>query len=337
MNEAAKREAAKNASRFALYKPSYVSEIKYIQAQLKDGEWVGYIMLNDAYNYPLCDRTHLDIVVIAKDKIIKPLSWIVEEVYELSEKDLPAMYKMVLNLNSFSPLDKASCKFLRTVKNPRGFILPQLGNIVCGTLIILYLKELLKENARQLEKFTLIFSYYAYKNEDEYFSEYNPDEENLLHKKINLFFPPPCVLRYSESSLYNAVITNMLMSDEDQGIVQHNGKTLKFMSLKKILLDSIQIAENNNDMTTVNENQKILNNLPEFRKKWFCEYQLAKEKRDTMSSQKGSKNLYLEYKSRRFEQIKFKPTVELTEESEKFEEPEESTEESDQTSKQYKA
>ena len=302
VNAAAVDEAAKMSTRFRFRKFDYVPEIKHIQAQLKDEEIVGYVMPNDGYVpllQPIPDRTHLSMVIISKDKVIKPINFTVESTYELSEEDFPGIYTTTLDLSDLSPLDKSACQFLKHDRNPHGWIIPQLGNEECGTLGMLYLKELLKDNARQLKQFTLAFSCYMA----------NPADESKPYK-TNYFIPSPQVLRYSQSNLYNLVIYNLLMCDDDQATFIYERKTMKLMSLRKMLQDSILIAQKISDTIIVSQNQKILDELPAFRKNWLEEYQLSMQKRDSMNVLKG-RNKYLEYKSRRLEKIKFRVEEEV--------------------------
>jgi len=296
VNKAAEEEKKKLSERFKLHKYSYTREIKDIQSRLKEDEIVGYMMPNEA-GHPPPVRSHIEVVIISKDKIIKPVNWITEPWYMMTQKDLPEMHTVVLDLSDLSPLDKTSCEFLRKEKNPTGAIVPQLGSDECGALCFAYLNDLLKDNAYQLKHYTLAFTYYTP----------NPQDENKPNK-VNFFFPSPQVLRYSQSTLYNLAFFKMLESNEDWVEATHNKQTVRTKSLRKVLFDSMQLAQKNNDPITMQQNKNILDCLPSFSEKWLAAYQVSSAKRDTMNDKSG-KNLYLPYTSTRLEHVQPKKTT----------------------------
>ncbi|MDI9817801.1 MULTISPECIES: hypothetical protein [unclassified Legionella] len=117
----------------------------------------------------------------------------------------------------------------------------------------------------------------------------------------HLFFPSPQVLRYSQSTLYNNILKLMIESTKDEEVVQYKNITFKIKTLTSILKNSIPIAKENNDYQTADQNEKLLENLPEFREKWLNEYDVAMKKRESM--QGNSNNLYLSYKGCHMQEI----------------------------------
>ena len=151
-------------------------EMKWIQEQLKDTDKVGYVYTNGVN----LSNKHAEVAVITKTDFIKPVTWYVDPSQRLlpNEKSSPSVRldsKVIYNNDS----QNLPC--------------PQSSNYGCGSLGINYLKQLLKNDGELLEKYSLKFPYYDDKGETSWF-----------------FFPPPHVLRYSQSGNYNKIIATML-------------------------------------------------------------------------------------------------------------------------------
>jgi hypothetical protein len=168
----------------------------------------------------------------------------------------------------------------------RRFVSPQAGDTECGTLGILYLKELLKNGGDQLNNLSLRF----------------PLSEKVLSGKdsVNRFlFPAPQALRYSQSSFYNEVLLAML-EETDTVQISREGTNYTVNTLQKMLSDSVKVAEEKGDTQTVAADREVLNKLPEFRKKWMQAYEATQPKRQAMD--RNEINLFLAYKAKRMEQ-----------------------------------
>ncbi|KTD19295.1 Uncharacterised protein [Legionella lansingensis] len=252
-----------------LNKKQTLEEIEFIQKNLKENETAIYFFTNNKRIGP----AHFEVFIINKNTIIKPIHWPLNREIIIDKNDIKNMF----------------CADISDFISPYVAAVPQVDKVSCGTLGLLYIKEFLKNNALQLNQFTLKASIYHKK------------QKNSEIKNTNLFFPSPHILRYSQFSLYNEIIVAMLKND-DVVKIKHKGTTYKVKTLKKILSDSIKIAKENGDEETVAANKNILKNLPNFRKKWLEEYQKIIEKRNGMQGKKH--NLYLAYCSKRMETLK---------------------------------
>lgn len=242
---------------------------KKIQTNLKEGECVIYFFTNNVRVGP----AHFEFVQIKKDEIIKPVHWFLHNSNIINRNDLENIF--ISDISDFiSPYLKPQ------------YLQPQVDEVSCGTLGILYLKELLKNKGQQSDDFTLRVTLYKMHNRE--------------IGKGNLFFPSPHVLRYSQSSFYNDVILAMLKNEHEVSI-KFKGIKYKIKPLKVILEDSIKFAKSQGDLTVAEENKKILKNLPAFRKKWLMEYETAIQKRNAMQGDRY--NLYLAYSSRRMQAL----------------------------------
>jgi hypothetical protein len=232
------------------------SEINDIKKSLKDNESVGYVFTNSHR----VKTDHFESIVITKSGIIEPIFF---SFYAGSEKSL---YKP----DNF------------VVSHPIGMS-PQSDLQSCGTLSVLYLKELLKDNAEQLNKFCLKFSYYK------------EGEFGLSHGLI----PSPHVLRYSQSEKYNKGLQKMLDDAETFEIITKDNKTIQVKTLKKLLIDSMAKALLLQDSAIYKANKELLEQIPKFKEIWLAEYNKATAKRDKMHA--DGLNRYLVYRTQRFE------------------------------------
>ncbi len=239
-----------------------VEEIYYIQKSLATHEGfkaVGYVLTSNTTQ----DSRHFEAVIITQDKIIKPATW--DRSYIQSE----------------------------LVYEPRAHgAMPQAGRFECGTLSFLYLKELLKENAKQLTQESFLLDYYDRSD--------NPKR---------FFFPSPEVLRYSQSSLYNKFLVAMLMHDEAEVEVAHAGETYSVKTIKKMIDRSMVIARVNGNNNLIVRHKVFLASLPAFRAKWLAAYEASNQKRELMQS---DVNLYLACCTHRMRAIANKPVPSMT-------------------------
>jgi hypothetical protein len=122
-------------------------------------------------------------------------------------------------------------------------IKPQADESQCGALSLSFLKEYLKNDARNLNYALLI------KNDKE-------------ESGIGFLLPPPHVLRYSQSSRYIEVLETMVFSDEKTVDHQHEGKETKVPTLRGLLeSDSTQVM-------TVNREPFTQGDLNKYRHAW---------------------------------------------------------------------
>ncbi|MDR3501272.1 MAG: hypothetical protein P4L79_01655 [Legionella sp.] len=250
-------------------KAQAIEEMKQIQASLASEQTMGYFFTNGHAS----GKGHFEVFIITSDAIIKPVQWSHTDVRkEIVPQDLPTM----CYTPSTSPVI-----FLPQSKWP--FTLPQSQRLECGTLGILYLKELLKNDAKQLKELTLRFPHFnAVNGQWEYF-----------------FFPSPQVLRYSQSGFYNRVIQALLSDSDDLVECSIDGTSVKYNSLKRILKHSIQYFKGSPEETA--QMQLLLDGLPAFRERWLEEFAKADQTRETMT--KDSLNHYLAYRSRNMEAL----------------------------------
>jgi hypothetical protein len=163
---------------------------------------------------------------------------------------------------------------------------PQAGIVECGTLGVLHLKELLKNNAQQFKEYTLLFSFYC------------------SNKLEHFYFPSPQLLRYSQVSTYNTILAEMLTLNKNSVTIEKgSGKDKRYLAvttLQKILTDSIADAKSHGNKEMAANNQKIIDDLPRFSKQWLKAYQEAQKKRASMQ---GTQNYYLLYRTKKMERI----------------------------------
>lgn len=235
-----------------------ITEARAIQASLAADEVVGYFYTN----YHKMKKDHFEGLIITKNSIIKPISWGVS-------------YNKTLYDDKFFD-----------IPHPEA-VRAQATERECGTLTLLYLKELLKENHRQLNDLCLQFSYYL------------PKRMELDITLSHGFIPSPQVLRYSQSGTFNDCIKGMIA---EPGEFKVGTKNINATSIEKLLTDSMKIAKELKDDATYQQNKKILDQLPEFRKAWLAEYENAAAKRKQMNDTAGF-NRYLVYRARKFEKI----------------------------------
>ncbi|MFT4058703.1 MAG: hypothetical protein QM652_04045 [Legionella sp.] len=253
-----------------LSRESIPREIEFIQKELKENEIVGYFFTNGN----VLDQDHFEVLIITSSKIIKPINW-GKQVNQsgikkaLDTEDITDLY--FTNTQDF--ILKEGWKSLE--KQP----LAQAGVDECGTLGLMYLKELLKNDSYQLNNYCKIFAFYNEKGE-----------------VVNFFLPSPHVLRYSQSSFYNKVIEAILANDE-QTILTHKDKSYSVRTLYSILQKSIVIAETKKDSVMIKQNKQLLNELEYFSEKWLKEYKNSSKKRAEMDN--DGTNFYLSYATQR--------------------------------------
>jgi hypothetical protein len=247
-----------NLDDISLNKNQIRREIDAIRAEITPGEFIGYIFTNQSKSA----KGHKEALIITKTAVIKPVHWhSMAEDRSIKSGNIPDLYVS----------DWLSG-------------MPQATGVECGTLSMLYLKELLKDNARQLKDYSLYFRIYSNS-----FDMVKPPALNFY------YFPSPQVLRYSQSSYHNKYIEAMLQ-DTDVTILEHRLETSKVETLKKLLQNSMETALERGDSDTYDENERLLNQLPAFRKLWLEEYQVSSSKHELMNDQKLI-NRYLSYHS----------------------------------------
>ncbi|WED44072.1 hypothetical protein [Legionella cardiaca] len=274
-------DLAERKSKVCLTKIQAVAEIKAIQRTLNPNETVAYFFTNNRRK----GSAHFEVLLISRNRVIKPVHWHLHEDNILDEVHLPDMFHTDLSPFVSFEFNQASSEELHD--DPIKRVQPQADLDSCGILGLLYFKELLKANAEQLNEFSLNIPLYV-------------DADNRV-KKNCLFFPSPQVLRYSQSKLYNQIIKAMLEGTQDVVSIRYKNITYKVKTLESILRYSIQSSREKADVETAKHNEELLANLPSFRQRWLEEYKNAAAKRQRMQGQPN--NLYLSYKGRRIEEI----------------------------------
>ena len=241
-----------------------IQEMVHISKQLKDNEYAGYLYTNQ----PVDGYDHYEAFIVGKDKIIKPVKWNADVIKMLDpNRYLSGEKTATTDLSSF-------CSEISV---------PQAGGQLCGTLCIAYLKNLLRDDAKQITEYTLSFPYYSRSRD-----------------KIHYFFiPSPDVLRYSQSELYNKIIEAML--NPEAGNFTHKDKTYSITSLADHLKKIIIPGPTSGNTAIIEEAELILSQLPAFTEKWLERYQVIKTKRQQM--QVDEHNTYLNYTFQRMKHI----------------------------------
>ncbi|MFI5139845.1 MAG: hypothetical protein ACHQIM_18630, partial [Sphingobacteriales bacterium] len=163
------------------------------------------------------------------------------------------------------------------------FLVPQADGSGCASLSLSYAKQLLKDNAKQLKELTLIVPYY---NQD---------------GQLNYFFvPSPQVLRYSQSSAYNKYLEALVM-ENTKGSFTHKNKIVPFETLHENLNKTHEDATKQGQIHIAQEASNLLQQLPDFRKRWKEAFDQMHHLRSLMKRKTG--NLGLAYITRRMKKI----------------------------------
>jgi Zn-finger protein len=247
-----------------------VNEIKAIQAALQEGEMVGYIFSQGYIAKPV----HCEFFVIEKKVIIRPISWLTyleDDLYGKLVSQNAAIYAV--------PVDSEYPTCPQTNKDI----------FSCATLGILYLKELLKDKAKQYRELSFYFSH----------------RSGSQCKKI--FVPSPQSLRYSQSSYFNEALAAAMQDTLDCVVVANRDHSVT--TFKKLLTDSIQDIHLSDEIKE--RNKLILKDYSAFSQRWLQEYQKSAEKRNLMQLfyMNESLNRYLTYQSHRMHLIAMLPNI----------------------------
>jgi len=256
-----------------LDKDQAIEEIKNIQSQLKPGELVGYIYTNNTRTI----EKHFEAVIISNSNIFKPIYWMSSNEKCITNDDFPNM-----------PM----CSTLPLILENSVKHNAQGGGIECGTMGLSYLKELLKESAKQFKEFCMSLPYYDPWGTLKYF-----------------FFPSPQVLRYSQSSLFNKALLAALEPTDKDIEITHKNNIYKIKTFQNMLNETI-----NHAYVKVTDSQQathLLQILPEFRKRWIAEYEKMEKKRNLMDG--DPYNLYLAYKTNQMQKLVKKHSEEKAE------------------------
>lgn len=246
-----------------------IKEIKSIQENLQADEMVGYVFTQKN----IIKATHFEVFLIKKNAIIKPLHWGDGACSDdLHKKLLEEKFTLYVSSVDDIALDESKSSVVTC---------PQADRRSCATLGMLYLKELLKDNAKQ-SQLSLCFSYNRIVGD--YF------------RKTDIFVPSPQVLRYSQSELYNEIVAAAMTDSIDDIAVDHHRTPCSVTTFKKLLNNSID--DTHLSVEAKKHNQSILENYHEFSKAWLQEYAQIKDKRNLM--QVPLCNVYLSYRTHGF-------------------------------------
>lgn len=272
------KEIEENIENCSLNGKEIQHEINSLQETLKDNEFVGYAYSSEART----KQAHFEFLIISNKQLIKLIHWHMgEAIQEESFKSMPLYFSGINRLGEILKNSTAEVK------------MPQGDGSACGTLGTLYIKELLKNNAEQLNEFAILFPFI---------------KEGNIHY---YFIPSPQVLRYSQSISYNEFIKNLLMSNEDHISVtfkkpgEEKKITDQITTYKKLMLDTLDYAKQNGDTILQKQCEDLLTQLPIFRQRWGDAYQEMSLQRSQMDKSVDSNkaNVYLSYATRRMKAI----------------------------------
>lgn len=211
-----------------------------IQLELAENEAAGYLHTNGKFKSA---KNHIECFIITKKNIIQPVVWyadFAETVFTEGHRNVPS-----------ADLGRLSKEYL----------IPQADGYSCASLGLAYLKQLLKDEAKQLRELTLSIPYF--------------DMYNSLHY---FFVPSPQVLRYSQSSAYNKYLEAFVM-EETAGTFIHKEKPIAYITLKQKLETTITIAKRGMLTSIYAEAESLLEQLPAFRKRWGEAFILMQKQR----------------------------------------------------------
>lgn len=151
---------------------------------------------------------------------------------------------------------------------------PQVTSRECGSIGLAYLKEYLKNNAEQLNTYTLKIIY-----------NFKDDHSRCF------LLPSPQVLRYSQSMLYVKLIHAMVEEKNSEATINHKTNEYKIITLTGLL-------KNNAVIKTMNDKNLSQNELNIFCQTWLEAYQVMLKKKESMhaiNSEGIEINAYLAY------------------------------------------
>lgn len=158
---------------------------------------------------------------------------------------------------------------------------PQASGVGCATLGLSYLKEYLKDDARQLNHFTSMVVH----------------RPGPAAPPVRFHLPSPQVLRYSQSAFYAKVMAAMVAGRDDHAEVSHEDKSFKVLTLRGVLRAGGEVRRPA-DGRGMNEDA-----LDAFAGPWMEAFDQAMLKRGLMAVEGGAghpeANLYLTYATHR--------------------------------------
>lgn len=164
---------------------------------------------------------------------------------------------------------------------------PQATTNECGSLGLSYMKEILKDDAKQLRSYSLQIDYRP-----------SPSTDGSEEWPANFFFPSPQVLRYSQSTLYIEVLRAMLEGTEETVSIEGRGETLNVKTLQGLLKNGMATIKTPEGKPVDEET------LAEFRQRWLNVLNdEVLPKREAMNRTRPDNdkplNMYLAYNSTR--------------------------------------
>lgn len=294
-------ELKKQKKDVGLDKFEVVQEIETLQKNLKEGESVGYIDTRGKMQ----TKGHMEVFIITPSKIIKPITWGRDYFQHPDLIDVHSMHaveydekkikknEMVIPGTSFvfftDPGVESIVLYAQSKEDP----------LVCGALSMLYLKELLKNNAELFKNTSFLLG-------------------SSVDKDVyETFIPAPEVLRYSQSEFFNK-ICHALMQDTDEVIIMRETKGRKYTveTLQKNLSEKFAQAQQEGNQGHITYYRQALDKLTALRPIWLAAYDEMKKKRDKFDIKYGQDdealmlNRYLSYKSHHMKRIVRKETKE---------------------------
>jgi hypothetical protein len=203
--------------------------ILHIQNHLAENEYAGYL-IPEVEGDEI--RGHVGSLIVTKTQVIKPIIWDIDS-----------------SVPGTDYYDKVASADLSKLASNR--LIPQADGQSCASLGLSYLKQLLKDDAKQLKELCFIFPYI------------NENSQNLSY----FFIPSPQALRYSQSSTYNLFIKKLVTEDKPGSII-YKGKPLAYTPIKQVLLELQLKAKKEDNFVLENEIESLLEQLPHFRKRW---------------------------------------------------------------------
>ena len=152
-------------------------------------------------------------------------------------------------------------------------VFPQGGMAECGTMGLSYLKQYLKDDARQLNENTLLL------------------ETTVRGRLVRFHLPSPQVLKYSQSNLYAKVVRAFVAGEQDYATADHYGQEVEVMTLQACLKAGATVSRP--------DGKEIPGGIEGFRKTWLelCDASDTKRLQMRMDGQ----NRYATYASQRLQ------------------------------------
>lgn len=191
------------------------------------------------------DGAHADAYIITPEKLLALVPFGFDTA--LAFNDYVDVH--TANIEDFVTADSGNRKKSDAAEQKR--FSPQASRDQCGTMVLAYVKELLKDDAKQLKDYTLT----ATRSGD-------LDQDGYEEGATRFFLPSPHVLRYSQSGLYIDILRAMVESKRPAVTVRHGTDSYEVKTLQSLADDGMSLESGEGKPMSADD-------LNQFRQRWI--------------------------------------------------------------------